>query len=108
MKKPRKKPLHPYLAGLGAEIRKIRLGKGLSLEVLGTDIGLDASNMQKIEQGQNLTISTLLKVCICLGISPTKFFDKLPWTLEQKDIDALTTPRVIKRKPVKTTRKKRK
>ena len=108
MKKPRKKPLHPYLAGLGAEIRKIRLGKGLSLEVLGTDIGLDASNMQKIEQGQNLTISTLLKVCICLEISPGKFFDKLPWALKETDLDALTTPRVIKNKQAAKARKKRK
>jgi len=108
MKKPRKKPLHPYLAGLGAEIRKIRLGKGLSLEVLGTDIGLDASNLQKIELGQNLTLNTLLKLCISLDISPADFFKRLPWALGEQDIDALTTPRPVRRKSGLKTRKKRK
>ena len=72
MKKPKKKPVHPYLIELGAEIRKIRLQRKLSLEVLGSEIGLDASNLQKIELGQNLTITTVLKVCICLKITPAK------------------------------------
>lgn len=108
MRKPRKKPLHPYLKGLGAEIKKIRTSMGISLEILGTDIGLDASNLQKIERGQNLTVGTLLKICICLNISPAKFFDKLTWELNEEDIDALTTTRTIKKKSiVKRGRKKK-
>lgn len=104
--KPRKKPLHPYLVELGAELRVIRIERGLSLEVLGTEIGLDASNLQKIELGQNLTINTLLKLCICLGVSPAEFFDRLPWKLDEDDIDALTTPRPTKAKPTPTRKRK--
>lgn len=98
MLKPRKKPLHPYLAELGTEIKKLRVLRKMSLETLGGEIGLDASNLQKLELGQNLTINTLLKLCICLGITPAKMFDKLSWNLTEKDLDALTTPRVIKKK----------
>jgi transcriptional regulator with XRE-family HTH domain len=107
MKKSRKKPLHPYLSLLGAEIKRLRNQSKLSLEAIGAEIGLDASNMQKIELGQNLTLNTILKLCICLNISPSKLFDKLPWSLSEKDIDALTTPRTIKKKPIKKRNNKR-
>lgn len=105
MIKPRKKPLHPYLVKLGAEIKKLRIQREMSLEMLGSEIGSDASNLQKLELGQNLTISTLLKLCICLDTTPAKFFDKLAWNLTDKDIDALTTPRVVK-KNKKITKKR--
>ena len=59
MKKLRKKPLHPYLIELGAEIKKLRIKRKQTLEVLGGDIGIDPSNLQKIEVGHNLTINTL-------------------------------------------------
>jgi hypothetical protein len=59
---------------------------------------LDASNLQKIELGQNLTLSTLLKLCICLKTTPAKLFDKIKWDLTEEDIDAFATPRVIKKK----------
>jgi transcriptional regulator with XRE-family HTH domain len=106
MSKPRKKPIHPYLIGLGIEIKKLRIKREFSLEKLGIEIGLDASNLQKIELGQNLTLNTLLKLCICLNITPTKLFDKLKWDLTEEDIDALTTPRPIKKKIAKKVKKK--
>ena len=77
----------------------------MTLETLGSEVGLDASNLQKLELGQNLTLNTLLKLCICLGITPAKLFDRLSWNLTEKDIDALTTPRVVKKKK-KATKKK--
>lgn len=101
MKKSRKKPLHPYLKKISTEIKKLRIQRKLSLEMLGAEIGLDAANLQKIELGQNLTLNTLLKLCICLKTSPAKLFDKIPWDLTEKDIDALTTPRTIKKKAIK-------
>lgn len=97
MAKPRKKPIHPYLIELGTEIRKLRIKRELSLETLGGEIGLDAANLQKIELGHNLTLNTLLKLCICLNISPSKLFEKLKWDLNEDDIDSLTTPRVMKK-----------
>jgi len=106
MIKPRKKPIHPYLVELGREIRKLRLQRGMSLEVLGGEIGLDASNLQKIELGQNLTLNTILKLCICLDVSPAKLFDKLEWKLNEKDIDKLITSRIIKKKTVKKKKSK--
>ena len=105
MKKQAKRPVHPYLIELGSEIKKIRIHKKLSLEVLGGELGLDAANLQKIERGQNLTLNTLLKICICLKITPAKLLDKISWNLNEKDIDALTTPRVIKKKATKKKRK---
>ncbi len=101
MKKSRKKPLHPYLTQIGGELKKLRIQHKLSLEAVGSDIGLDASNLQKIELGQNLTLSTLFKLCICLKTTPAKIFDKIKWDLTEEDIDALTTPRVVKKKVVK-------
>ena len=101
MKKSRIKPLHPYLVELGAELKKLRNEKKLSLESVGAEIGLDASNMQKIELGKNLTLNTLLKLCICLEITPAKVFGRLSWNLDEEDIDTLTTPRIIKKSTAK-------
>jgi DNA-binding Xre family transcriptional regulator len=98
MKKQKKKPVHSYLIALGTEIKRVRIQRKLSLEVLGGEIGLDAANLQKIELGQNLTINTLLKLCICLKVTPGKLLDKVQWDLTEKDIDSLTTPRTIKKK----------
>lgn len=96
-----KKPIHPYFKEVGDKIKKLRTKRKLTLEELGEDIGIGASNMQKIELGQNLTLSTLLKLCICLKITPAKLFDKVQWDLTEKDIDSLTTPRPIKNKTIK-------
>jgi transcriptional regulator with XRE-family HTH domain len=93
MKQPKKKPPHSYLIALGAEVKRIRIQKNLSLEALGVEIGLDAPNMQKIEAGQNLTVNTLLKICICLGTTPSKIFDKISWDLTYEDIDSLSKNR---------------
>lgn len=108
MEKPRKKKIHPYYSALGMEVRKLRLIKGMSLETLGGEIGLDASNLQKIELGQNITLSTLLKICICLQTTPAKLFEKLAWNLTEKDIDHLTTPRTVKKKNKKLSRRRQK
>lgn len=105
MKKSIKKPVHPYLLKVGAEIKKVRIQKKFSLEHLGGEIGLDASNMLKLETGQNLTLNTLLKLCICLETTPAKIFDKIPWDLTVKDIDDLTTLRAVKKKAVKKGKK---
>lgn len=102
MSKPRKKQLHPYVISLGNEIKRLRLYRKLTLEELGSEINLDASNMRKIEMGHNITLNTLLKLCVCLKVTPAKLFDKLDWDLTEDDIDSLTTPRIIKKKNKKT------
>ena len=59
-----------YLAEIGSNIKINRLKKGLSLEKLGLDIGLDKSNMFRIEKGQNITLLTLIKIALILDIKP--------------------------------------
>lgn len=97
IKKPKKKTIHPYLIELGFEIKKLRLEKGLSLERVGSEIGIDGSNLQKIELGNNITIQTLLKLCICLSVSPSEMLSNIKWDLTESDLDKLTTPRIIKK-----------
>jgi transcriptional regulator with XRE-family HTH domain len=100
--KSRKKPIHPYLKEIGGQIKHLRHQKGLSLESLGASIGIDGPNMQKIENGANITLSSFLKIFIVLEVTPNQFFSALSWKLTEDDIDALTIPRTIKKK----TRKK--
>jgi transcriptional regulator with XRE-family HTH domain len=59
-----------YLKAVGNNIKLNRLQKGLSLERVGLDIGLDKSNMHRIEGGQNITLLTLIKIALILDIKP--------------------------------------
>mgnify|MGYP003340573576 FL=1 len=65
-----KNPEKEFLKAVGANIRQLRMEKGLTLEQLGGDIGLDKSNMHRIEQGRNITILTLLKIAVFLDTDP--------------------------------------
>jgi transcriptional regulator with XRE-family HTH domain len=96
--KPRKKPIHPYLKKVGANIKYLRNQKKISLEDVGAAIGIDGSNMQKIEKGANITLSSLMKIFIVLETSPMQFFSSLKWDLSTDDIDSLTIPRLPKKK----------
>jgi len=44
---------------------------GISLRELGEDLGLDKGNTQKIENGKNITLKTLLRVAVFLDITPS-------------------------------------
>ena len=68
----KKNPVNVFLQQVGDNIRKERIKKGYTLAALGEDIGLDKSNMHKIEQGKNITLVTLLKIAAFLEIHPTK------------------------------------
>lgn len=59
-----------YLKSVGENIKYYRKLNGLSLDVLGLDIGLDKSNMHKIEAGKNITLLTLLKLAVVLKVKP--------------------------------------
>lgn len=62
--------LEDYLVAVGDKIRRIRIQRGYTLEEVGRDIGLDKSNMYRIEQGRNITLLTLLKIAVVLDIDP--------------------------------------
>jgi HTH-type transcriptional regulator/antitoxin HipB len=68
--------VHLFLKQIGDNIRKERLKKGITLAGLGEDIGLDKSNMHKIEQGKNITLVTLIKIATYLEVHPIKLFQK--------------------------------
>jgi DNA-binding Xre family transcriptional regulator len=63
-------PVDDFLVEVGDNIRRIRTRQGFTLEELGRDIGLDKSNMYRIEQGRNITLLTLMKIASFLGVSP--------------------------------------
>lgn len=76
--KTRKDTIETFLEQVGNNIRTYRQKKGLTLEALGEDIGLDKSNMYRIEQGKNITLVTLLKIAAFLEVSPGKLIQNTP------------------------------
>jgi DNA-binding Xre family transcriptional regulator len=92
---PKKKLKHPFLIELGAEIKRLRIQNKLSLESLGSEVGIDGSNLQKIELGHNITLNTLLKLCICLKTSPSELFSSIKWDLTENDLDKLSITKTI-------------
>jgi DNA-binding Xre family transcriptional regulator len=62
--------LEEYLVAVGDKIRRTRIQRGYTLEEVGRDIGLDKSNMYRIEQGRNITLLTLLKIAVVLEVDP--------------------------------------
>ncbi len=76
-----------FLKQVGDNIRKERLKKGYTLAGLGEDIGLDKSNMHKIEQGKNITLVTLLKIAAFLEIHPVLLLEQTN-TVNIKDIES--------------------
>jgi DNA-binding Xre family transcriptional regulator len=60
-----------FLDSVGGNIHRIRMRKGHTLEQLGRSVGLDKSNMHRIEQGKNITLVTLLKISAILEVKPT-------------------------------------
>lgn len=71
----KKNPVDEFLIQVGDNIRRVRTRHGYTLEELGRDIGLDKSNMHRIEMGRNITLVTLLKISATLDVNPT---DLLP------------------------------
>ena len=54
---------------IGEAIRKARQSKNLTQEELGNLIGVQRAQISRIENGNNLTLSTLSKVFKAMGIS---------------------------------------
>lgn len=71
---------------VGDNIRKARTKRGYTLDQLGCDIGLDKSNMFRIEQGKNITLLTLIKISAILEVSPSELL-KVDFKLVQADAE---------------------
>jgi transcriptional regulator with XRE-family HTH domain len=60
----------------GANLKKIREGKGLSLRVLAAMCDLDDSQISKIENGKwDIQLSTIFELAKGLGIDPKELLD---------------------------------
>lgn len=59
--------LHLFL--IGAAIKEARKSKNLTQEELGNLIGVQRAQISRIENGKNLTFSTMARVFKALGIS---------------------------------------
>ncbi len=70
-----KDPTKEFLRAVGENIRYYRKKRGLTLEALGDDVGLDKGNMHRIEAGKNITLVTLLKLSVFLEVDPVKLID---------------------------------
>lgn len=57
-----------FLGKLGENIKKKRKKKGLTMEELGLEIGLTRMQVNRIENGYNITMVTLLKLSMALEI----------------------------------------
>lgn len=76
--KKRKDKVKDFLVQVGDNIRRSRVKRGLTLEALGDDIGLDKSNMFRIEQGKNITLVTLMKIAAFLDVHPSRLLQNTP------------------------------
>jgi transcriptional regulator with XRE-family HTH domain len=82
--------LKDYLKSVGQNIKKYRKKKGLSMEDLGMEIGLDRMNINRIEKGLNMTLSTILKLSLALDIKPHVLL-KSKVQFEYTDLDKLVS-----------------
>jgi transcriptional regulator with XRE-family HTH domain len=61
------------LKRLGANIKKLREAKDLSLRELSYECDIDNSKISKIEKGQvNITVTTILQLAKALAVHPTE------------------------------------
>jgi transcriptional regulator with XRE-family HTH domain len=59
----------PRLAAVGAAIKRHRMNGNLSQEALARRAGIPLRNYQKLESGQNPTLTTLLRIADALGVT---------------------------------------
>lgn len=62
----------------GAKLRKIRKDRGLTLEQVALAVGMDFSNLSKIERGKRpFTITSAIRLGNVLGVVYNQFFKPL-------------------------------
>ena len=64
------------LAIIGSRLVSLRKAKGISQTKLAELTKLDRTYISRIERGkQNMTMTTLIFICDCLGVTLKEFFD---------------------------------
>ncbi|HAA17468.1 MAG TPA: transcriptional regulator [Cytophagales bacterium] len=73
------KSLDPRLKQIGERLQELRKAKGYTnYEQFAFEAGIARAQYYRYEQGQDLRISSLLKVLDALEITPGEFFSPLP------------------------------
>ena len=91
---------HKFLLQIGENIKKRRKKKGLTLEKLGLEIGLTRMQVNRIENGYNITMKTLLKVSIALGVKPEDLV-KFVYKTKKEDLEGLVNNNKSNKKQVR-------
>ncbi len=86
-----------FLTRIGKNIRKERQEKGLSMEQMGYDIGLSRMQVHRIEKGYNITMTTLLKISLALGVS-TSDLVRFDYKTKEEDLEWLVSNNKANRK----------
>jgi len=72
---------------LGKKIKEIRQKIGMTQEELAWKCGISLNFLGQIERGQKKpSIETIKKIAEALEISPSAFFDKMPYPSPKEDI----------------------
>lgn len=70
------KEFETYIEKIELRIKELRLKAGLTQEKLAGIANIDYKFYQRIEYGKrNITLKTLIKICIALDVKPKEFFD---------------------------------
>jgi transcriptional regulator with XRE-family HTH domain len=77
-----------FLKRIGKNIHDIRLEKELTMVQLGFEIGLNKAKVSRLEKGYNITMITLLKISLALGVS-TSDLVKFDEKVTEEDLDWL-------------------
>ena len=99
------RPSSNFLQSVGLRIKTLRLQKGYTMADLGDNIGLDKSNVHRLEQGKNFTLDTLIKIAGFLEVHPKDILD-VPFETDfkqiEKAIDDKRKRRVAAKRKIKT------
>jgi DNA-binding Xre family transcriptional regulator len=76
----------------------MRKARGFTLADLGDNIGLDKSNTHRLEQGKNITLTTLIKIAAFLGVHPKDIIE-VPFEADFAQIEKVIADKKKARKP---------
>lgn len=89
-----------FLASIGENIKKKRKKNGLTMEQLGLEIGLTRMQVNRIEKGYNITMTTLLKLSLALGVK-TDDLVKFDYKFKKEDLERLVNNNKSSKKKIK-------
>lgn len=76
---------------IGANLRRIRVLRGLSQEKLGDELGLTFQQVQKYEKGSNsIAAARIPKLCAILGVTIEQLFDGTMKGLKPAKLESLS------------------